>query len=74
MISDLLFFTVLVLLIFEPVLLSICRVPQTLPGIRDEKQSSYFKAGSCRKLIFNMTVAFFQSGHEAGDVDGDRGL
>lgn len=36
-------------------------MPQTLPGIRDEKQSSYFKAGSYRKLIFNMTVAFFQT-------------
>lgn len=61
MISDLLFFTVLVLLTFEPVLLSICHMPQTLPSVRDKKRSSYFKAGSCTKLIFNMTVAFFQT-------------
>lgn len=36
-------------------------MPQTLPGVRDKKQSSYFKAGSCTKLIFYMTVAFFQT-------------
>lgn len=44
--------TVFVLLIFEPMLLSICHVPQTLPDIGDIKWSCYFKAGSCIQLIW----------------------